>query len=294
MNNTKKKYYRILESIIKKILSIEKKSSNENLKKMVRSAIYNSNLKKNKFLYSENREIKYMMHTSDWISKKLFIDQSFDDRILKKVTKILNIKKNKNILVNIGAHIGSTCIPALKFKHFKRLIAFEPSKKNFNLLAANIFLNDLGNKAKIFNLALSNKKTLLKLKKFQNSGDYRIVEKRNKNVEIIESDILDNYTKNLNKKNTLIFIDAQGHEPRIFMGSKQTLKKKIPIVFEFAPFLMTDNWLKGFNVIFKNYKYFYDLHKPVIKRRLKKNEIMNLHKKLNTVKKNNYTDILIV
>ena len=57
---------------------------------------------------------------------------------------------------------------------------------------------------------------------------------------------------------------------------------------------MTDNWLKGFNVIFKNYKYFYDLHKPVIKRRLKKNEIMNLYKKLNTVKKNNYTDILIV
>ena len=53
MNNTKKKYYRILESIIKKILLIEKKSSNENLKKMVRSAIYNSNLKKNRLLYSE-------------------------------------------------------------------------------------------------------------------------------------------------------------------------------------------------------------------------------------------------
>ena len=92
MNNTKKKYYRILESIIKKILLIEKKSSNENLKKMVRSAIYNSNLKKNRLLYSENREIKYMMHTSDWISKKLFIDQSFDDRILKKVIKILIYK----------------------------------------------------------------------------------------------------------------------------------------------------------------------------------------------------------
>ena len=294
MNNTKKKYYRILESIIKKIILIEKKSSNENLKKMVRSAIYNSNLKKNRLLYSENREIKYMMHTSDWISKKLFIDQSFDDRILKKVIKILNIKKNKNILVNIGAHIGSTCIPALKYKYFKSLIAFEPSKKNFNLLAANIFLNDLGNKAKIFNLALSNRRTLLKLKKFQNSGDYRVVEKRNKNVEIIKSDILDNYTKNLNKKNTLIFMDAQGHEPLIFMGSKKTLKKKIPIVFEFAPFLMTGNWQKGFNLIFKNYKYFYDLHKPLIKRRLKKNEIMNLYKKLNTVNKNNYTDILIV
>ena len=34
-------------------------------------------------------------------------------------------------------------------------------------------------------------------------------------------------------------MDAQGHEPLIFMGSKNTLNKKIPIVFEFAPFLMT-------------------------------------------------------
>ncbi len=295
MNNLKKKYYRLFESIIKKILIIEKKTKNENLKKMFRSAIYNTNLSKNKYLYSDTKEIKYMLHTSDWISKKLFIDQSFDDQILKSAIKILNIKKNKNTLINIGAHIGSTCIPALKYKHFKNLIAFEPSKKNFNLLTANIFLNDLGKKTKLFNLAISNKRTLLKIKKFQNSGDYRIVEKTNKNLEIVESDILDNYTKNLNKKNTLIFIDAQGHEPLIFMGSKLTLAKKIPIVFEFAPFLMGRNWEKAFNLIFKNYKYFYDLHKPLIKRRLEKKEIMKLYTKLNLLKKDeNYTDILIV
>ncbi len=294
MNNIKKRFYRTAESITKKILSIEKKTNNQNFKKMVRSAIYNTNLSKNKLLYSEIKEIKYVMHSSDWISKKLFIDRSFDDQILKKAIKVLKIKKNRNTLINIGAHIGSTCIPALKKKYFKSLIAFEPSKKNFNLLVANIFLNNLGKKAKIFNLALSNRKNLLKLKKFQNSGDYRIVEGRNKNLELIESDILDNYTKGLNKKNALIFMDAQGHEPLIFMGSKLTLNKKIPIVFEFAPFLMGSNWMKGFNFILKNYKYYYDLHMPLIKRKLEKREIMNLYKKLNSIKKNNYTDILII
>ena len=118
MNNIKKRFYRTAESITKKILSIEKKTNNQNFKKMVRSAIYNTNLSKNKLLYSEIKEIKYVMHSSDWISKKLFIDRSFDDQILKKAIKVLKIKKNRNTLINIGAHIGSTCIPALKKKIF--------------------------------------------------------------------------------------------------------------------------------------------------------------------------------
>jgi len=234
------------------------------------------------------------MHSYDWISKKLFIDQSFDDTILKKAVKILKIKKFKNTLVNVGAHIGSTCIPALKKKYFKNLIAFEPSKKNFNLLAANIYLNNLGDRAKIFNLALSNKKTNVSIKKFQNSGDYRVVKSKDKKLEVIGSDILDHYTKNLDKKNSLIFMDTQGHEPFVFLGSKVTLNKKIPIVFEFAPFLMDNNWLKGFNLIFKNYNYFYDLHKTSVKRKLEKKEIISLYKKLSSTQKEAYTDLLII
>ena len=98
----------------------------------------------------------------------------------------------------------------------------------------------------------------------------------------------------LNKKNSLIVIDAQGHEPLIFLGSKTTLKKKIPIVFEFAPFLMDNNWIKGFNLILKNYKYFYDLHNPSIKRKLEKMELIKLYTKLNSTNKKTYTDLLII
>ena len=132
MKYLKKRYYRVLESVIKKIIRVKKKSKNKNLQKTIRSAIFNSDIEKNQFIYSDNTDIKYIMHSYDWISKKLFIDQSFDDTILKKAVKILKIKKFKNTLVNVGAHIGSTCIPALKKKYFKNLIAFEPSKKNFN------------------------------------------------------------------------------------------------------------------------------------------------------------------
>lgn len=294
MKKIKKKYYRIFESLIKKTLKIQKNSKNENFKKMIRSAIYNSNYEKDKFIFSDNKDTKYLMHSSDWISKKLFIDNSFDDKIIKKAVKILKIKKYKRTLINIGAHIGSTCIPALKKRYFKSLIAFEPSTKNFNLLAANLYLNNLGKRAKIFNLALSNKKSQLFIKKFQNSGDYRVVKSKSKKLEKVDSDILDKFTMQLNKKNSLIVIDAQGHEPLIFLGSKTTLKKKIPIVFEFAPFLMDNNWIKGFNLILKNYKYFYDLHNPSIKRKLEKKELIKLYTKLNSTNKKTYTDLLII
>ena len=69
-----------------------------------------------------------------------------------------------------------------------------------------------------------------------NSGDYRLTKKRT--GEQVRLDLLDNFTKKMNKKNSLIFVDAQGHEPEIFIGGKKTLKKKIPIVFELMPSIM--------------------------------------------------------
>ena len=43
-------------------------------------------------------------------------------------------KRSVSTLINIGAHVGSTCIPAIKSKLFKQAIAFEPFPINFKLL----------------------------------------------------------------------------------------------------------------------------------------------------------------
>tara|TARA_A100001011_G_scaffold376903_1_gene440003 strand:+ start:419 stop:1303 length:885 start_codon:yes stop_codon:yes gene_type:complete len=294
MSYLKKRYYRIIESIIKRIIKIKENSKNKNFKRTIRSAIYNSGFKNKNLIYSDNNEIKYLMQSYDWVSKKLFIDQTFDDGILKKAVKILKIKKFKYTLINVGAHIGSTCVPAIKRKYFKNLIAFEPSKNNFNLLSANIFINNIADRTKLFNIALSKNKSYVKIKKFQNSGDYRVVKSKQNNLELVKCDILDNYTNKLNKKNSLIFMDAQGHEPFIFLGSKKTFRKKIPVVFEFAPFLMNKNWIKSFDQIFKHYKYFYDLQTPLKKEKLTKQEVIKLYNRLSSYKDDAYTDLLIL
>ena len=289
----KKRYYRIIESLIKKVLRFKNNSKNNTLKKTIQSAIYYTT-DKNKILFTNNKDIKYLMSSRDWISLNLFIDEGLDYKILTKAIKLLGKKSSKLTLINIGAHIGSTCIPAIKKNNFKNLIAFEPTKRTFNLLKANILLNEIDDKAQVYNLAISNKKktnlhlvTSLK----GNTGSNRIVKNKQKNSEIVKSDILDNYTYNLNKNNCLIFIDAEGHEPNIFLGAKKTIKKKIPIVFEFYPALCGKNWIKNDDLVFKNYRFFYNLHGKNRKEKFNAIEIKKLYN--HHLKNNNYTDILI-
>ena len=289
----KKRYYRIIESLIKKAIRFKNNSKNNTLQKTIRSAIYNTT-DENKILFSNNKDIKYLLGSSDWISKKLFIDKSFDYRILTKAIKLLGKKNSKLTLINIGAHIGSTAIPAIKKNNFKNLIAFEPTKRNFRLLKANIFLNEIDDRVQAYNLAISNKKANLHLGTTKgNTGGNRILRNKQKNTEIVKSDILDNYTYNLNKNNSLIFMDVEGHEPNIFLGAKKTIKKKIPIVFEFYPSLLDKNWINNFDLVFKNYRFFYGLRGKNRKEKFNKKNLIALINKVNSIE-GKHTDLMIV
>jgi len=87
-------------------------------------------------------------------------------------------------------------------------------------------------------------------------------------------------------------MDVQGHEPYVFLGAKKTIKKKIPIVFEFSPYLFDKNWLKYFKELFKNYNYLYDLQNDT-KLKFTSENLLKLHKKLK-LKNEGYTDLLIL
>lgn len=283
------KYLRILESLIKKVNSIPKYSSNEKLKKTFRSANYNISNEK-KFIFSDHEEIKYILKNNEEISKRVFIDGQFDFPILKKGLKYLK-KKKRNFLISIGSHVGTTLIPAIKNNLFEYCIAFEPAADNFRLLTANVNINKIEKKVKLFNIALGNKISngYLKLFDRNNSGDYRVVKKL-KNSEKININILDNFTSHINQRNSLIFIDAQGHEPEILLGGRKTLKKKIPLIFELTPDIMKKNSFKILFNILKHYTNLTDLKENKI---LKMNKI-NFFKLYQKYKKNkSHTDVMV-
>ena len=295
----KKRFYRNLESLIRKFYTFqEKNKKNTYLQKAIQSAIYNTS-PKGDIIFLNKKKQKYLVHTFDIISKKLFIDYNFDFEIIKKAVKFLDKNHKRETLLNIGANIGSICIKSVKEKLFNSAVVFEPAKGHFRLLMANIYINKLEDKIKAYQLALSDKKKTLKLSLNQtgNLGDNRIIKninnKQNLKIEKVKSDKLDNFTSKLNKKNALIFMDVQGHEPYILKGGKKTIKKKIPIVLEFSPLLLDKSWLEGFSILFKNYKYFYNLHSNNKRKNFNKDNLIALFNKLKS-KEKNYTDLMIV
>ncbi len=120
---------------------------------------------------------KYIVNSSDAvIGRSLYINGSFEFDTFLHTLEILKNKIKTETLVDIGANIGSICIPAVKREIFKNCLAIEPEPYNFDLLTKNIFINNLSNKIQTFNFALGqfdNEKIKFELSE-NNYGDHRI------------------------------------------------------------------------------------------------------------------------
>ena len=65
-----------------------------------------------------------------------------------EILRAIGLLKEKNgILLDVGANIGTVCIPMVTKGFFVRAVAFEPDRTNFRLLQKNISQNDLSGPA---------------------------------------------------------------------------------------------------------------------------------------------------
>ena len=176
-------------------------------------------------------------------------------------------------MVDIGANIGTICIPAVKRGLFKSAIAIEPDPLNYSLLLANINLNGLRDKIVAHNLALGQKddeQLAFELSK-TNFGDHRVqirndsdlYDEAGRKVITVKSQTFDNVVKSVEPNETLIWIDAQGFEGHILCGAKKALHLQTPICCEFWPYGMhRSNCYPLFkkSLIQAGYNLFYDLN----------------------------------
>ena len=134
----------------------------------------------------------------------------------------------------------------------------------------NVALNDLQNKIKIFDYALSDKDNeIIEMELAEdNSGDHRIKNKpqfnihgeENRKTVKVNSKKFDSLFTNIDPKKDLVWIDTQGYEPIILSGSENLIKSKTPIVIEFWPYALkrAGHWEKMMH-IFSKFDYFIDL-----------------------------------
>jgi FkbM family methyltransferase len=260
-------------------------------------------------LISAGRREKFAVVASDrYIGRETYVDQEpygFDK--MEKLLSILGSDRPTMLLIDIGANIGTICIPAVNRGLFKNAIAIEPEPRNYSLLLTNIHLNGAGSKIIAHNLALGQKndsQVLFELAK-DNFGDHRIhidsavnlYDETSRETITVKSETFDRVVRDIDPKETLIWIDTQGFEGYVLSGAAAALKSQPPVCIEFWPYGMKRSnsypILKQ-ALVEAGYNSFYDLDGGSSPLPLTSQSLDDLYRSLGDTERGAATDLLIV
>lgn len=239
--------------------------------KFIRRLIYD--ISQNEIILSNGPKEKFIVFAKHChLSRDLFLtNQPTDFGKLLQVKKILDQEKIKfQLLIDVGANIGSICVPACNRGVVNKAIAIEPDPKNFKLLSINVSLNSLTEKIKLIHSAVgpeSESEILLHLSN-DNSGDNRVfIDKKydaalfRETIKVGSTSLDEIIQENINE-NSLIWMDIQGYEGYALKGSSEILRHRKPLVLEFWPSGMIKS--KSYKILKdcllqNSYKRFYNL-----------------------------------
>src|SRR5262252_5255206 len=146
------------------------------------------------------------------------------------------------VFVDVGAHIGTHTIYALRTGRFARAIAFEPEPRNADLLVRNLEANGLSQAAiivaKAAGAAAGN--AVLHLHP-RNTGAHAIGAPPSidgtARIEVPVVRVDDELTSlGVPLDNVgLAWVDVEGYEPQVLDGLAKLMTRSVPISFEFTP-----------------------------------------------------------
>jgi len=175
-------------------------------------------------------------------------------------------------LVDVGANIGTICIPAVKSGLVLRAIAVEAVPDIARLLHTNIVLNGLTSAITLVTAAVSARSGEIVeiMVNRANQGDNRVVSDGRGGPDAdqfiatipVSTTTLDDLLPN-GADGVLIWMDIQGHEGIALSGACRTMTKRPPLVLEFCPMLMDQSGSYGaLKSAVAGYRGFYDLADP--------------------------------
>lgn len=155
------------------------------------------------------------------IDSKKHLEKLFDSYCLNKI----EFKEN-DLVVDCGANVGELY---LAFESLGKKIvyhAFEPDDSSFVCLSKNI-----NNQENIHKFALSNIEGKELIYIDTEGGNTSLSEFNSKNTSIVETKKLDSFNfKNIK----LLKIDAEGYEPEVLLGCKNSLKEIAYIAVDYG------------------------------------------------------------
>jgi FkbM family methyltransferase len=257
-----------------------------------------------RFAYAEHPKESYFVNTSDqFIGRMLYARGDFDLQKFEKAYQligdadVLDRSKGLPVLVDVGANIGSICIPAVKRRYVTRSIAIEPDRENVRLLRINSLLNEVEESIDVHRAAVGDRTgRVMMSRNSNNSGDHRVVSgssRASSGVSMVE---LDSFADQINLSNTILWIDIQGHEGFAIKGAQRFVNAAVPIVLEFTKqdLVAAECFDLLITEICKSpYKFYYDLNDTMPKKnQLTEDALRKLADVLDAA--GTFTDILLL
>jgi FkbM family methyltransferase len=182
-----------------------------------------------------------------YIGRGVFAEGGYDfGKFEKALGLIAKRGREPTVLIDVGANIGTICIPAVARGLVERAVAIEAEPDNARLLRANIALNGLEERIVAINAAAGPEdgKTLVLELARDNFGDHRIrvsdepggYGESDRDLISLSSSTLDTLVSDPPAGKMLIWIDVQGFEGFALSGARSILASKPPLVLEFSPY----------------------------------------------------------
>jgi FkbM family methyltransferase len=201
------------------------------------------------------------------------------------------------VFVDAGANIGTSTVDALLWGGFGRAVCFEPEPGNASLLAANLALNGVADRADAHVLALSDADCAAVLQRSaRNSGDHRVAApggngwagRQEEKVHcrrldgLVEEGLVDPEAVGL------FWADTQGHELRVLRGAATLAQAGVPHVIEFCPWLLGDDAPELEEHVASRFSRIIDLHAEAEVSPARLPELRRMYRR------RGYTDLLLV
>jgi FkbM family methyltransferase len=198
------------------------------------------------------RDLTFLVPTPS--DGKLFVNgEASEFRILERAVSILRTAgrlPGSPTIVDVGAHVGTTTIPALAHHGFARAVAIEPDPENVRLLRANLALNGLMDRVTVLEAAASDTAGRRPfLRGARDEGAYRwkkgsLTDEPSPSALVVETITLDQLTVDgiVDPATTgLLWLDCQKHEEHVLRSASAFVDHRVPIVFALRPHLLAES-----------------------------------------------------
>ncbi len=176
----------------------------------------------------------WLLRYRNYIDRKLILGERYEDPQLRYCAQLIK-ERGVSCFIDAGANFGLYSVSlAASLPALSTVVAFEPDRRNFNHLCANIYLNSLDVRIDARRMGLSHARRSVSflVNKGNSTGMSRIAETAPAGTKaelfeetIIEVDTLDSQLAGIREQLVYLKIDVEGHEQSVIAGGRSFLER---------------------------------------------------------------------